>query len=412
MLPRAFITPNDHWSKKTDNPISQAVRVGNFLFIAGQISIDRDQNIFAPYNILEQTKFVMEQIISVLSNANFDIGDLVQLRGFYASGICEDEYLIEKQISFVLGELNCPGPVLTLVPMPTLRPEGIVIQIEAIAMRGQNGEILSRTVAWDSTWSGPSKPFSQALKVANMIFTSGITAHAIDTIPAEGDLAEQCHLVMHRIDRLLSQLGACFDDVVKSNIYNAESGTKDDWARPALIRASYYNEPGPAATGISAISLFPKGIMTKKDVVAMINPNGTRIERQHVWPNDHWDWTIHLPYRHGLKAGDLVFLGGQVPLKSDASVAYVGDISKQTEMSMEYISRILEELGMDFTNIVRMNTFFVSDGKGPLAELEYQKNFLARNSFFHSSPPVFSDIQVPYLAYEEMNIEIDVIAVA
>jgi enamine deaminase RidA (YjgF/YER057c/UK114 family) len=217
---------------------------------------------------------------------------------------------------------------------------------------------------------------------------------------------------MHRIDRLLSQLGACFDDVVKSNIYNAESGTKDDWARPALIRASYYNEPGPAATGISAISLFPKGIMTKKDVVAMINPNGTRIERQHVWPNDHWDWTIHLPYRHGLKAGDLVFLGGQVPLKSDASVAYVGDISKQTEMSMEYISRILEELGMDFTNIVRMNTFFVSDGKGPLAELEYQKNFLARNSFFHSSPPVFSDIQVPYLAYEEMNIEIDVIAVA
>jgi enamine deaminase RidA (YjgF/YER057c/UK114 family) len=279
-------------------------------------------------------------------------------------------------------------------------------------MRGQNGEILSRTVAWDSTWSGPSKPFSQALKVANMIFTSGITAHAIDTIPAEGDLAEQCHLVMHRIDRLLSQLGACFDDVVKSNIYNAESGTKDDWARPALIRASYYNEPGPAATGISAISLFPKGIMTKKDVVAMINPNGTRIERQHVWPNDHWDWTIHLPYRHGLKAGDLVFLGGQVPLKSDASVAYVGDISKQTEMSMEYISRILEELGMDFTNIVRMNTFFVSDGKGPLAELEYQKNFLARNSFFHSSPPVFSDIQVPYLAYEEMNIEIDVIAVA
>jgi len=119
-----------------------------------------------------------------------------------------------------------------------------------------------------------------------------------------------------------------------------------------------------------------------------------------------------LPYRHGLKAGDLVFLGGQVPLKSDASVAYVGDISKQTEMSMEYISRILEELGMDFTNIVRMNTFFVSDGKGPLAELEYQKNFLARNSFFHSSPPVFSDIQVPYLAYEEMNIEIDVIAVA
>lgn len=412
MLPRVFITPENHWAKQLGVPISQGVRAGDLLFISGQVAIESDQSVFAPDDLISQTRFVVGQILSILKDAGLGAGDLVQLRGFYASDACSDERAIEAEIASVLGQLDTPGPVLTLVPMPVLRPEGIVIEIEAIAMRGQNGEVLPRTIAWDAAWPGPCQPFSHALRVGTMIFTSGVTAEAHEGVPANGDLAEQCHIVMRRLGGLLSQLGAGFDDVVKSNIYNAEPGTKEDWARPALVRASYYNEPGPAATGISGPSLSPKGVMTKKDVVAMLHRDGTPMERQHVWPKDHWDWTVHLPYRHGLKAGDLVFLGGQVPLRPDASVAHVGDITRQTEMSMEYIRRILAELGMDFGNILRMNTFFAVPGAEYPDEAEYQKTLKARFGCFDPPGPATTAIPVPYLAYKMMNIEIDVIAMA
>ena len=412
MLPRTFITPENHWANGFDVSFSQAVRAGDLFLISGQVAIEMDQSVFLPDDMLGQTGFVMQQILSILREANLQASDLVQLRGFYDSTACSDELEIETELASALGTLNGPGPVLTLVPMPVLRPEGIVIEIEAIAMRGQNGEVLSRTVAWDGTWPGPCQPFSQALRVGTMIFTSGITAEAHNGIPADGNLAEQSYIMMQRLGGLLAQLGANFDDVVKSNIYNAEPGSKEDWARPALIRASHYNEPGPAATGISAPSLSPKGIMTKKDVIAMLRLDGTRMERQHVWPNDHWDWTVHLPYRHGLKAGDLVFVGGQVPLNPDASVSHVGDIKRQTEMSMEYVRRILADIGMDFNNVLRINAFFATgDTKYP-DETEYKKNLKARFDPFGLPGPVTTAIPVPYLAYESMDIEIDIIAMA
>jgi len=412
MLPRSYFTPENHWARGLKMPFSQGVRAGDLLMISGQVAIGADGNIQVPGDLIGQTRIAMAEIAMILADAGLDLGDLVQIRGFYVPEGGTSELAVEAEIAVALGDRVRPGPVLTLIPVPVLRPEGIVIEIEAIAMRGHNGEVLSRTAAWDATWPGPCRPFSHALRVGSMIFTSGVTAEDRSGVPAPGEIAEQSHIMMRRIDGLLRQLGADCDDVVKSNVFNAESGNAEDWARPALIRAEYYNEPGPAATGISVPSLFPAGVMTKKDVVAMRRPNGDRMPRRHVWPNDHWDWPVHLPYRHGVQSGDLVFLGGQVSLRPDASVEHAGDIARQTEKSMEYIRRILGLLDMDFDHVLRINTFFASGGADVVDEGEYRKNMEARFACFDMPGPASTAIPVPYLAYETMDIEIDVIAMA
>ena len=360
MLPRTYITPDDHWAKSLGVPMSQAVRCGDLLVVSGQVAIGADGSVETPDDLIGQTRAVMASIRAVLADAGLAAGDLVQLRGFYVPEGGTGELAVEAEIAAALEPLNGPGPALT--PVPVLRPAGVVVEIEAIAMRGQNGAALSRTAAWDATWPGPCRPFSHALRVGSMIFTSGVTAETHDGIPAAGDIAEQSHVMMRRLGGLLAQLGADYDDVVKSNVFNTDGGNAEAWAESALNRAGYYAEPGPAATGISVTSLLPAGVMTKKDVVAMRRPNGERMVRRHVWPDGHWDWTVHMPYRHGLQAGDLVFLGGQVPLNPDASVAHAGDIARQTEMSMEYIRRILADLGMDFANVLRLNAFFATGG--------------------------------------------------
>jgi len=413
MLPRTFINPPEHWVTEPRLPYSQAVRCGDMLLISGQVALNNDRSVIAPNDLVGQVKAAMADLLSVLDAASMTASDLVQIRAFYVTESNTDEDAVVSLIGGCLGDVIGPGPALTVVPVETLMSPTVRFEIEGIAMRGQNGEMLRRTAAWDPQWAGPPKPFSHAIRVGNMLFTSGVTARdRSGEMQCSGSLSGQSHVVLRRIDGLLRQLGADIRDTVKTNLFNAEPGNAADWAEPALIRASYYPEPGPAATGLCVRELADSEMMLVNDVVAMRAETGERMLRIHVWPDNHWDWTAHLPYRHGIQCGDLVFLGGQVPLNPDASVACIGDAAAQTGMAMEYIRRILDDLGMDFENVLRLNTFFAASAGESYDEAEYKANLHARFRHFHTPGPATTGIPVPYLAYEDMNIEIDVIASA
>jgi enamine deaminase RidA (YjgF/YER057c/UK114 family) len=143
-------------------------------------------------------------------------------------------------------------------------------------------------------------------------------------------------------------------------------------------------------------------------VIAMRGRDGARLPRSHAWPSGHWDWPVHLPYRHGLRCGDLVFLGGQVSLTPEAEVIDPADMVAQTTRSMQNIGRVLAELGLGFENVVKVNAFYAGD----VGEAVLQQNAEVRFSYFQQAPgPASTGVPVPYLAYENMQIEIDLIAV-
>lgn len=408
MLPRRFINPPGHW-RAGSQPYSQAVRCGDFLFVTGQIDLDDKGEITCPSSIEGQTAATVMQLQRVLTAAEMFASDLVQLRVFYVQDGALDEDALTALLGQRLGLLDGPGPAVTLVPLEGLMLPGLLIEIDAIAMRGQNGEALPRSAAWEPGLAALPAPFSQALRVDRMLFTSGVTVRGRDGgIESPGLIAGQSGPVLGRLDGLLQQLGADLQDTVKTNVFNAEPGTAEDWSAPALIRASHYREPGPTATGISLPRLWPEGVMVKNDVIAMRGPDGARLPRSHSWPTDHWDWPVHLPYRHGLRCGDLVFLGGQVPLNPDASVAHAGDPVAQTKMAMEYIRRVLADFGMTFDNVVRITTFYA----GQSGDAPWRENLDARFAHFSPPGPVTTGIPVPWLAYQDMGIEIDIIAMA
>jgi enamine deaminase RidA (YjgF/YER057c/UK114 family) len=124
------------------------------------------------------------------------------------------------------------------------------------------------------------------------------------------DIVGQTKHVMAAIGRVLASFGAGFDDVVKVNRWYVGHGTVEDFEPAALACAAHFNEPGPAATGIPLPRHALPGQQIKIEVVAMLAEDGTRLPRRHAWPPSLWDWTIHLPYKHGLKCHDMIFLGG------------------------------------------------------------------------------------------------------
>lgn len=62
---------------KPIGPYSQAIKVGNFLFVSGQIPIDPKTGELVKGGIKEQTKAVMENLKAIIESAGFTLQDVV-----------------------------------------------------------------------------------------------------------------------------------------------------------------------------------------------------------------------------------------------------------------------------------------------------------------------------------------------
>lgn len=140
----------------------------------------------------------------------------------------------------------------------------------------------------------------------------------------------------------------------------------------------------------------------------MLNEDGSRLPRRHVWPESLWDWTIKLPYKHGLKCHDMIFLGGQVSLDRQGQAINPGDIKAQTRKAMAHIGTILRELGADYSDVCKITTMY--QGRSDVDELN--DNFLIRAAHFVEPGPATTGISLPVLAYPDMVIEIDAFAMS
>lgn len=66
------------------------------------------------------------------------------------------------------------------------------------------------------------------------------------------------------------------------------------------------------------------------------------------------------PYNQAIKAGNLLFISGQVALKAGTGEFANATISEETHQVMQNLQSILTEAGMTFNNVVK-TTIFLSD---------------------------------------------------
>lgn len=109
------------------------------------------------------------------------------------------------------------------------------------------------------------------------------------------------------------------------------------------------------------------------------------------------------PYSPAIKAGNLLFVSGQIPIDAASGAVVDGDVSAQTEQVMRNIAALLKAGGASFTNVVR-TTVFLAD----------MNDFAAMNAVYGKyvadPPPTRSTVQVARLP-RDVRVEIDVIAV-
>ena len=109
------------------------------------------------------------------------------------------------------------------------------------------------------------------------------------------------------------------------------------------------------------------------------------------------------PYSPAIRAGNLLFISGQVGFDPATGALIDGDISAQTDQVMRNIGALLEAAGTDFAHVVR-TTVFLAD----MAEFAAMNAVYAR--YVVDPPPARSTVQVAALP-RNARVEIDVIAV-
>lgn len=209
---------------------------------------------------------------------------------------------------------------------------------------------------------GVAGPGTQAVRAGNLIFVGGqMSLDAAGRIVGS-DITTQARNAFEALKRVLAAAGATMADVVKHNVYFQCPGDADAVARFLdelnQVRRDYFSDPGPTTTE-TRVGLDREGALILVDAWAVVGEAKERLA-----PEGHWNWSQKLPFSHGWKVGDMVFVGGQRSLDQQGNVVGVGDIEIQTDHAFRNLDTMLRAAGGDRHTLMRQNTYFRFFGEG------------------------------------------------
>lgn len=108
-------------------------------------------------------------------------------------------------------------------------------------------------------------PYSQAIEVNNMIFTSGQIALRADGSFVEGDVEAQTTQVMQNLSHVLQAAGSSLQNVVKTTIFLANM---DDFAKVNAIYGSFFGDHKPARSTVG-VKCLPKNALVEVEAIAV-----------------------------------------------------------------------------------------------------------------------------------------------
>jgi 2-iminobutanoate/2-iminopropanoate deaminase len=108
------------------------------------------------------------------------------------------------------------------------------------------------------------------------------------------------------------------------------------------------------------------------------------------------------PYSQAVKAGGFLFLSGQVALIPGTSDLNTSNITEETAQVMQNLKAVLEEAGLNFSNVVKTTIFLKEMSSFAAVNEEYGK-------YFDKDFPARETVAVKTLP-KDVNVEISMIA--
>lgn len=125
-------------------------------------------------------------------------------------------------------------------------------------------------------------------------------------------------------------------------------------------------------------------------------------ERKKIDPG--WRWDDKFVFSQAIQVGNTIYVSGQVALDSEGNVVGKSDMKAQTRQVWENIKEVLRVGGASLHDVVKI-TQFVTDMSRFIETQE------VRREYFTDPPPAATTVEIKSLAFPELLIEIEVVAV-
>ena len=135
-------------------------------------------------------------------------------------------------------------------------------------VRGQHhkgGTYIMKTVIQTPKAPAAIGPYSQAIEINNMVYTSGV----IPVIPATGEIAEggveaQAEQAFQNLCNLVEASGSKVENIVKTTVFIKEM---NDFGKINEIYKKYFKEPFPARSCVE-VARLPKDVLLEVEAIA------------------------------------------------------------------------------------------------------------------------------------------------
>jgi enamine deaminase RidA (YjgF/YER057c/UK114 family) len=399
-LAREVVTPRGHWAWKGAVGAPHALKIGNVVYIGGQLSLDGNGDLLGAGDIEIQTRNAFQGMVDVLAAAGTSMQELMKLHTYYVyggEGSAVTEYW-EKMTRVRLGYLANPGPAATALRVSGVPTSDLLIGIDGIAVIGGDKRRIMPAGSWD--WSMPT-PFSQGWRIGNRIFTGGqISADSKGRATAVGDVEAQTENILEFLRRVLREGGGDWKNLVTLKVCFRCSGSADE-ARALnerildVVRRTI-PEPRPALTAFG-IDLVYEGLALEIDEIAILD------DAEPVVPAGIEAPSFAAGFAHAWRSGAEVYFGG-------ISASEQVGLRTQAETALANLRRILAAAASGATELVKVTAFFVAD-RDDRAGARGHETLTGVLGSLSSPGPVVTMVQVPALPEAGQLFQIDGIAV-
>ena len=400
MQSRTYSWPEGHWDWYRHLAFKHGVRTGRFIHVGGQVDKSSRGEPLHRDDLPAQIGAVVKHIDTVLRGFGATLADTVKLTAFYAAGDGVDEAWFVAAVADacrangVVAE-QC-GPVLVPVPLPWLALPGMRVEIEAVAMLGDDEESLGRESASPDGAPQLPAPLSHALRCGGHVFVGGqcATGGGSET----GDLAHE------RLADALGKLGAAPADLVRLAAWYAGEvpaavRAADFEHHVAPIECAYVELPAPR---------LPAEHVVRVDGWAVCPQAGHASERSVLRLDPRWRRPGRRAHVDGVRCGDIVFLSSQLSLDGGGGIVHRDDLNAQTRLCIERTRALLATAGLSLDHMVKQTSYFF----GHADPKDIVTNQILRSSFYREPAGASTGVPLADFGVSGVLAAIDTIAMA
>ena len=357
---------------------SRATRAGNWVFVSGQRSGEREGRVIGVGDFRAQAEAALASVAQTLEEAGADLSAIVKLTAYLV-----DPRDIEAFHAVCARTFPTQPPTGVTVTVSSLQDPGALVEIEAVAYLDEEGK---SSISWSNARTAP---FSEAIRCGDTIFISGQTAENFGA-----DFNAQLFSVYDNLNDVLARLGAEQKDLIKINYYIVNPLY---YRRLYRIREEVFEVDWPGDSVVSVRALDRRGALVECDAVALAPTAKARFINSPDLPPP-------FNFSNVVVADGLAYVSGQVARDNNKRLILPGDFGAQFRQGLKNVEIALDSVGCTFEHAFKVSCFLSHPGY-------FEEALAIRHEIFGNAGPAVTCVAVDSMGgFPEALCEIDAIA--